>query len=82
MKLIILSLALTTVGAQQTFKDRRRDAFDLCQAKADAYAACDPDQEATENFADDGDDNGAWRRPVAVLRFYAIDARRLRCLME
>ena len=33
------------------------------------YATCDPDQEATENFTDDGDDNGARRRPVALLRF-------------
>ena len=37
MKLIVLALALSaSTVAQQTFKDRRRDAFDLCQAKADA----------------------------------------------
>ena len=38
MQLVVLTLALhvATTVAQQTFKDRRRDAFDLCQAKADA----------------------------------------------
>ena len=71
MKLVVvlaLALSASTV-AQQTFKDRRRDAFDLCQAKADAYAACDPDQEATENFTDDGDDNGVVSGDILTAQF-------------
>ena len=67
---VVARAASTESGPRH--RRRRRDAgdaFDLCQAKADAYAACDPDQEATENFTDDGDDNGVVSGDILTAQF-------------